>query len=71
MIPYLARFLDIKINNATIASDWKSAIVIPIYKGGNRSVVTKYGPVCLTSTVCKPKEHVITGYLRQGWNTNE
>jgi hypothetical protein len=33
MIPYLAHLLDITINNATISSDWKKAIVIPIYKG--------------------------------------
>ena len=34
MIPYLARLLDVTINNATIPSDWKRAIVVPIYKGG-------------------------------------
>jgi hypothetical protein len=33
MIPYLAQLLDITINNATIPSDWKRAIVVPIYKG--------------------------------------
>jgi hypothetical protein len=33
MIPYIARFFDIKINNSTIPSDWIKAIVIPIYKG--------------------------------------
>jgi hypothetical protein len=33
MISYLARLLDVTINNATISSDGKKAIVIPIYKG--------------------------------------
>jgi hypothetical protein len=33
MIPYLARLLVITINNANIPSDWKRAIVVPIYKG--------------------------------------
>lgn len=33
MIPYLARLLDITINNATIPSDWKRATEFPIYKG--------------------------------------
>ena len=36
MIPYLARLLDVTINNATIPSDWKRAIVVPIYKGGGQ-----------------------------------
>jgi hypothetical protein len=65
MIPYLEQLLDIMINNATIPSDWKKAIVVPIYKGQNRSVVTNYSLVSLTSVVCKQMEHVITGYLRQ------
>ena len=59
MIPYLARLLDITMNN--------NAIVLPIYKVGDRSVVGNYRPVSLTSVVCKQMEHVITGYLRQVW----
>ena len=61
MIPLL---LDITIN-VTIPSDWNRATVVPIYKAGDRSVVTKYRPVSLTSAVCKQTEHVITAYLRQ------
>jgi hypothetical protein len=39
LIPYLARLLDITSNNATIPSDWKKAIVVPAYKGDDRSLV--------------------------------
>ena len=46
---------------------WKKAIVVPIYKGGNRSVVGNYRPVSLTSVVCKQMEHVIAGYLGNEW----
>jgi hypothetical protein len=63
MIPYHARLLDI-ISNAAIPSDWKRAMVVPIYKGGSRSVVTNYRPVSLTLLVCKQMEYVIAGYLR-------
>ena len=35
MIPYFARQLDITMNNGTLPGDWKSAIVIPIHKGGD------------------------------------
>ena len=31
MIPYLARLLDVTINNGIIPSDWKKAIVVPVY----------------------------------------
>ena len=33
MISYLARLLDISINNGTIPGDWKKAIVVPVHKG--------------------------------------
>jgi len=69
--PYLARLLDITIKNATIPSDWKTAMVVPIYKEGDRSVVTNYRPVSLISVVCKQIEHDIARYLRQVWNTNK
>jgi hypothetical protein len=34
MIPYLARLLDVTINNAILPSDSNKAVVVPIYKGG-------------------------------------
>ena len=41
MVPYLARLFDISINNGTVPGDWKKALVVPIYKGGDRTVVQK------------------------------
>ena len=63
-------YLEISLNNVTIPSDRKRAIVVPIYKGGVRSAVTNYRPISLTSVVCKQMEHVIAGYLRQFWDKN-
>ena len=34
MIPYLARLLDIILNNGTLSADWKRAVVVPVHKGG-------------------------------------
>ena len=65
MIPYLARLLDITMNNGTLPGDWKKATVISIHKGRDRSLVTNYRPVSLTSVACKQMEHVIASYLRQ------
>jgi hypothetical protein len=44
----LRAILDITINNATIPSDWEKAIVVPIYKWGDRSLVSNYGSASLT-----------------------
>jgi hypothetical protein len=71
MIPYLARLLDITLNNGTPPGDWKRATVLPIHKGGDRSLVTNYRPVSLTSVVCKQTEHAIASYLRQVWDKND
>ena len=67
MIPYFARLLDITMNNTAFTGDWEKATVVPIYKGGDRSVVGNNRPVSLTSVVCKQMEHVTAGYLRQVW----
>ena len=45
--------------------------MIPIHKGGDRSLVTIYRPVSLTAVVCKQMEHVIASYLRQVWDEND
>jgi hypothetical protein len=63
MIPYLARLLDISINNGTLPGDWKKATVVPVYKGGDRSIVQNYRPASLTSLVCKQMEHVTAGCI--------
>ena len=65
MIPYLARLLDITMNNGTLPGDWKKATVVPIHKGGDRSLVTNYRPIC------KEMEHVLASYLNQVWAKND
>jgi len=50
----------------------KKAIVVPIYKVGDRSVAGNYRPVSLTSVVLKQMDHFIVRHLRQdeemsGW----
>jgi len=64
MSPYLARLLDITMNNINRPGDGKRATVNPIHRGGDRTVVTNYRPVSLPSVVCKQMEHVIASYIR-------
>ncbi|KAJ4433787.1 hypothetical protein ANN_16099 [Periplaneta americana] len=56
---------------ATIPCDWKSAIVVPIYKGGNKLDAGNYRPISLTSVVCKVMEHLISDYIRQVLNAKD
>ena len=54
-------------NNNAIPGAWKRAVMVPIYKGGDRLVVGNYRPVSLTSVVCKQMEHVTARYLGEVW----
>jgi len=46
----------------------KEAIVVPVYEGDDRSAVTNYRSISLTTVVCKQLDHVKVGYLRQAWD---
>jgi len=65
MISYLAGLLGITVNKASIPSNWKRAIVVPIYIGDNRSLGTDYRPVSSNSMVCEHMEQDLASYLRQ------
>ena len=69
--PHITGLLEISLNNATIPSNREKATVVPIYKGGDRSALSKYRSISLTSVACKQLEHVIAGYLRQVWDKND
>jgi len=70
MTPYLARLLEISLNNATIPRDRKLATVVHIYRGGYQSALSNCRHISLTSVVCKQLENVIAEYLRQVWVKN-
>jgi hypothetical protein len=70
MISYFARLLGITMDNNAFPGNWIKAIVVPIYKGGDRSVYGNYRSASLTLVVFKQMEHVIVGYLRQVWEMN-
>ena len=59
----LAKLLNIlfnhSINTSQVPSIWKEAAVVPIYKGGNRSLAKNYWPISLTSAMMKVLERLI------------
>ena len=71
MIPYLARLLEMTMNDGTLPGNWRRNMVVPVYKGVDRSLVTNYRPVSINSVVFKQMEHVIASYLRQVWGVND
>ena len=54
---------NLSLNSGEIPDDWKSAYVVPIFKGGKTSVVGNYRPVSLTSIACKILERIIKHHI--------
>nr|VZH99524.1 unnamed protein product [Spirometra erinaceieuropaei] len=48
-----------------LPSDWKSATITPLFKGGSRASANNYRPVSLTSICCKIMEKIIKKALVQ------
>nr|CAD2194430.1 unnamed protein product [Meloidogyne enterolobii] len=51
------------IDNGQIPSIWKSSLIIPLYKKGEKSDPTNYRPISLTCTLCRILERIIAKQL--------
>ena len=68
--PGLTTFFQLSIDEGKIPSDWKSAIVSPVFKKGNRSTPSNYRPISLTSVTCKLIEHIIFSNIISHFDSN-
>ena len=59
LAPYLAILFQQVIDTGQIPCDWKEALVVPIFKNGNKNSTENYRPVSLTSLICKVFEHIL------------
>ena len=58
------------LSEKTAPSEWKDAIVIPIFKKGTKGSPSNYRPVSLTSIVCKIMEKLIKEKIVEHLSTN-
>ena len=68
--PVLARIFNISIASGKLPMEWKTAHVVPVYKKGDRSTLTNYRPIALTSIVVKMLESLVCDKLRNHLLTN-
>ena len=59
----LTMLFNMSLSQAQLPRDWKDAIVSPIFKDGQRRIVSNYRPVSLTSIVVKLLEKLIRAKL--------
>ena len=59
LAPVFTLLFQASLNQGKIPEDWKQALIVPIYKKGDRTIAENYRPVSLTSITCKILEHII------------
>lgn len=53
-----------------IPNEWKTSVILPFHKKGNRSFVNNYRPIALTSILCKTMENIIADKLTSYLHSN-
>jgi len=59
LAPAIVRVFQTSLDSGTVPSDWKKALITPLFKKGERNVASNYRPVSLTSVVSKILEHIV------------
>lgn len=59
----LSILYQLSINNGHFPSQWKLAHVFPIFKSGDRCLVTNYRPISMLSCVSKVFEHIVSEHI--------
>ena len=71
LAPILARIYQRTLDHGEIPQDWRDALVVPIFKKGERHIAANYRPVSLTSISCKILEHIIHSNIMKHFDTNK
>ena len=59
LAPALDVLFQFSLDQGEIPTDWKEALVVPIFKKGDKHQASNYMPVSLSSITCKLLEHII------------
>eukprot|EP00745_Piridium_sociabile_P010489 TRINITY_DN17347_c0_g1_i7.p1 TRINITY_DN17347_c0_g1~~TRINITY_DN17347_c0_g1_i7.p1 ORF type:complete len:298 (+),score=68.70 TRINITY_DN17347_c0_g1_i7:312-1205(+) len=57
--PALTVLFQAPMNTGVVPADWRTALVTPVFKKGERYKAENYRPISLTSVVCKILEHIV------------
>ena len=59
----LSLLFQASLKQGSVPSDWKSAMITPLFKKGDRSKASNYRPVSLTSICSKIMEHILHSHI--------
>ena len=60
---FLCLLYNLSIQTNQIPSQWKTAIITPVFKKGSRNRAINYRPISLTSAICRILEHILHAHL--------
>ena len=61
--PMLTLLYQASLKQHQVPTDWKQALVVPVFKKGDRTSPTNYRPISLTCIPCKIFEHIIYSHI--------
>jgi len=70
LAPILTRIYQSSLDIGEVPQDWRNALVVPIFKKGERHIAANYRPVSLTSISCKILEHIIHSSIMRHFDAN-
>ena len=68
--PILTRIFQTSLDTGEVPTDWRDALVVPIFKKGDKQLASNYRPVSLTSVTCKVLEHIMYTNIMKHFLTN-
>jgi len=63
LAPVLTRLYHCSLDSGEVPQDWRDALVVPVFKKGEKHLPANYRPVSLTSIVCKVLEHIVSSSI--------
>ena len=63
LAPGLTAIFRLSLSSGSLPSDWRDALISPVFKKGDIHQPCNYRPVSLTSVICKQLEHIICRHI--------
>ena len=59
------------LDHGKVPLSWKEALIVPVFKKGNRSSAADYHPISLTLILCKLCEHIVHSTVSNPLDAND
>nr|CAD2192477.1 unnamed protein product [Meloidogyne enterolobii] len=59
LVSYISELFRISLDSAILPNIWKESVIIPLFKKGNKELVSNYRPISITCSLCRVMERFI------------